>query len=124
MKVERLLYGMQTGDGKIFTKLSEGAYSLLEPKSRDSLKALRVEDTKKYRWFKTEQTLVYSVIIKVACKDPSQGGREWVQNESFLVNIHDFFSYVQQGKNPFEVFEANLFGELEKFPDSISSLNV
>lgn len=124
MKIERILCGMQTIDGKIFTKYSPGAKDALQPKSRERIKQLRPEDSFKALWFPTEQTLSYSIVILVVDKDPEHGGRDWYQNQTFLVNIHEFIACVQTGKNPFELFKANAFGELETFPETLTALTV
>jgi hypothetical protein len=124
MKIERMLCGMQTVDGKILSKYSKGVLDILQPKSRDRIKALQSKDTESCLWFKTEQVIAYSVIIDVYCKDPSQGGRTWVQNQTFLVNIHEFIPYVQSGKNPFDVFKLLVQPEYDKFPDIFDALQV
>jgi hypothetical protein len=124
MKVERLLYGMQTANGKILTKYTDGVSSMLQPKSRDSIKALKPADSGKCKWFKTEQIIVYPIIIEVAVKDPSQGGRTWVQTQAFLTSLRDFIDYTAEGGNPFTVFNSNILPELELFPDQINPITV
>lgn len=125
MKIERLIYGMQTADGKILMPFSEGVRDLLTQKSIDHIRMLKPHDSRRYLWFKTEQTLAYSVIVEVQDKrSDSDGHRTWVQNQTFLMNIHDFFRCSQQGVNPFQVFEQNLQPEMEVFPEVLSPLNV
>jgi hypothetical protein len=121
MRIERILYGMQTSDGRIISKYTDGVMRMLQPKSRDIIKGLKPEDSHRYLWFKTEQTLAYPVIIEVTDKDPSHGGRTWVQNQTFLVNIHDFINhYLTTASNP---FTQHLLPEQEKFPDVFEPLN-
>ena len=124
MKIEQILYGMQTSDGKILKLKTPGVDALLTLKSQETIRQLKPVDSKKYLWFRTEQTFVFPFIIEVADKDPKHGGRTWVQNQTFLMGIHDFFSLVQQGQNPFAIIESNYLGELEKFPESFNSLNI
>lgn len=119
MKVERYLYGMQTANGKIEIVKTSGVNNLLTSKSQESIRKLTVEDSRKYLWFKTEQTVAYPVVIEVS--DKLDGGRTWVQNQTFLVNIHEFISYALAGKNP---FEALVQSEFERFPDEFNAVNV
>jgi hypothetical protein len=122
MKIERILCGMQTADGKIITKYSSGIIDLLQPKSRDKIKALKVEDSKNPLWFPTEKVLAYPVIIKVVAKDPSQGGRDWVQNQTFIVKPLELFAYLlNNGANP---FNGLVMPELDKFPESFDSITI
>jgi hypothetical protein len=122
MKIERILYGMQTSDGKILSKYTDGVLKLLQPKSRESIKALQISQSRKPLWFKTEQVLAYPIIIEVEDKHPDHGGRSWVQNQTFLVHLTDFLEYaLNNGSNPFEKLTM---GELDKFPESFDSLEV
>ena len=122
MKVERVLYGMQTSDGKIWLRLTDGARELLTQKSLDYLRQLRPKDSGKYLWFKTEQTIAYPIVYTVQDKDPEHGGRTWVQNQTFLVGIHDFLThYLNNGANP---FGSLVLPELEEFPEFIEPLNI
>jgi hypothetical protein len=120
MKIERILYGMQTGDGKIELLKTSGVNSLLSFKSQDIIRNLKPKDSGKYLWFKTEQTIAYPIIIDVADKDPKHGGRTWVQNQTFLINIHEFLSYVlNNNENP---LNAYVLPEQEKFPEQFDSI--
>ena len=122
MKIERILYGMQTADGKIDMKLTNGVRNILASKNIEYIRQLKPADSNKYLWFKTEQTIAYPVIVEVADKNPTHGGRTWVQNQTFLVNIHDFIShFLGNGSNP---FNALIQPELEKFPDVFDAVNV
>ena len=122
MKVERFLYGMQTADGKILKDKTSGVDKLLTLKSQEAIRTLKPADSHKYLWFKTEQTVAYPVIIEVA--DKLDGGRTWVQNQTFITNIHEFFEYVQSGKNPFDAFKSLLLPVMEKFPDRLEAISV
>lgn len=121
MKVERILYGMQTADGKIALLKTPGVNNLLSFKNIEYIRNLKPADSHRYLWFKTEQTIAYPIIIDVADKDPKHGGRTWVQNQTFLVNIHEFISHALSGKNP---FEALVQSEYERFPDEFNAVNV
>ena len=121
MKVERILYGMQTSDGKIALLKTPGVNNLLSFQSIDYIRNLKPEDTKKYLWFPTEQTIAYSIIKEVADQHPDHGGRTWVQNQTFLVNIHDFLSHFIETNNP---FTALVLSELEVFPENFAAVNV
>lgn len=115
MKIERILYGMQTENGKIDLLKTAGVNSLLSFKSQELIRNLKPSDSRKYLWFKTEQTIAYPVIIEVADKDPEHGGRTWIQNQTFLVNVHDFISHIlNNGSNPFNPY---VLPEQEKFPE-------
>lgn len=122
MKVERIIYGMQTADGKISLLKTPGVNNLLNFKNIEYVKNLKPADSRRYLWFKTEQTIAYPVIIEVADKDPKHGGRTWVQNQTFLVNIHEYLTHTLGGKNgnPFEPF---VLPELATFPD-INPINI
>jgi hypothetical protein len=120
MKVERILYGMQTGDGKIELLKTSGVNSLLSFKSQDLIRNLKPKDSGKYLWFKTEQTIAYPVIIEVADKDPKHGGRTWVQNQTFLINIHEFLSHILN--NSFNPLEAYVLPEQETFPEQFDPI--
>ena len=124
MIVERILYGMQTADGKIFTKYSNESriQQMLMPKSRALIHSLKPKDSGKYLWFKTEQTIAYPIIREVTDQHPDHGGRTWVQNQTFLVGIHDFLThYLNNSANP---FESLMLPELEEFPEFIEPLNI
>lgn len=115
MKIECILCGMQTSNGKILAKYTDGVVDMLMPKSRDVVKSWRVQDSRKPKIFKTEQVLAYPVIIEVADKDPAHGGRTWIQNQTYLVNIPEFIIHtLNNGGNP---FESLVLPELEVFPD-------
>jgi hypothetical protein len=124
MKIERILYGMQTSDGKILMLKTPGLSSLLASKSVEYIRNLKPEDTRKRLWFRTEQTVVYPIIISVTDKDPRHGGRTWVQTQAFATDINGFMDYVQAGKNPFEAFESLVASEYERFPDSFMAVTV
>ena len=122
MKIERLLYGMQTSDGKIELRLTPGVRNLITQKNIDYIKNLKPKDSGKPLWLKTEQAIAYPVIIEVADKHPDHGGRTWVQNQTFLVGIHDFISHViNNGSNPFQPY---VLPEQEKFPESFDPISV
>lgn len=121
MKVERILYGMQTADGKISFCLTSGVRSMLSQRSIDYIRNLKPQDSKKYLWFKQEQTIAYPVIYDVADTDPKHGGRTWIQNQTFLVSIHDFISYVLDNGNP---FASLVQPELSTFPDFFEPINI
>jgi len=121
MKIERILYGMQTGDGKIAMLKTQGVNNLLSFKSQETIRKLKPADSHRYLWFKTEQTIAYPVIIEVADQDPKHGGRTWVQNQTFLVNIHEFLEYTLNNGNPFTKI---LLPEQEKFPDGFEAVTV
>jgi hypothetical protein len=121
MKIERILYGMQTADGKIALLKTAGVNNLLSFKNIEYIKNLKPTDSRRYLWFKTEQTVAYPIIIDVADKDPKHGGRTWVQNQTFLVNIHEFLAHALSNGNPFELF---VLPELGKFPEDFTALTV
>lgn len=121
MKIERILYGMQTSNGKIDMLLSPGVRNLLTSKSIEHIRKLKPEDSHKYMWFPTEQTIAYPVIIEVEDKNPKHGGRTWVQNQTFIVNIHEFLSHTLNGTN---LFSLLFMPELETFPENLDALNV
>jgi hypothetical protein len=121
MKVERILYGMQTADGKIALLKTPGVNNLLSFKNIEYIKNLKPADSGNYLWFKMEQTIAYPVVIEVADKDPKHGGRTWVQNQTFLVNIHEFLTYSFNNNNPFKQF---ILPEQELFPSTFEALNV
>jgi hypothetical protein len=122
MKVERILYGMQTVDGKIAMLKTAGVNNLLTFKNIEYIRNLKPADSRRYLWFKTEQTIAYPVIIDVADKDPKHGGRTWVQNQTYLVNIHDFLAHIiNGGGNPFEQL---IQPELEQFPEFFEPVNI
>jgi hypothetical protein len=124
MKIERIIYGMQTGDGKIFVVKTAGVNSLLTTQSFERIKKLTSADSHCYLHFPTERTLAYSIIIDVADKDPKHGGRTWVQNQTFLVSIKDFLDYTQSGKNPFAAFDALVQPSYSQFPQFFEAVNV
>ena len=122
MKIERILYGMQAANGKISLLKTSGVNNLLSYKNIEYIKKLKPEDSYKYLWFKQEQTIAYPVIIDVADKDPKHGGRTWVQNQTYLVNIHEFITYfLNNGSNPFQQF---ILPEQDVFPDNFEPLNI
>ena len=122
MKVERILYGMETATGKIALLKTPGVNNLLTFKNQEYIRNLKPQDSNQYLWFKTEQTIAYPVIITVADQDPKHGGRTWVQNQTFLVNIHEFISHtLGNGGN---IFEKLVSPEYQQFPDDFNALQV
>lgn len=120
MKIERILYGMQTANGKIALLKTPGVNNLLTYKNIEYIRNLKPADSYQYLWFKTEQTIAYPIIINVEDKDPKHGGRTWVQNQTFLVNIHEFLTQIfNNGTNP---FTSLILPELEVFPDVFEPL--
>jgi|WetSurMetagenome_2_1015567.scaffolds.fasta_scaffold189616_1 hypothetical protein len=124
MKIERILYGMQTSDGKIAFLKTSGVNTLLQFKSIEYIRTLKPKDSKQRLYFKTEGTLAYPYVVEVADKHPDHGGRTWVQNQTFLVTINDFLDYVQAGKNPFQIFEGLIQQSYEQFPQFFEAVNV
>ena len=122
MKVERILYGMQTHDGKIMLLKTPGVNNLLTFKNIEYIKGLKPADSKSYLWFKTEQTIAYPVIYEVADQDPKHGGRTWVQTQVFLVNIHDYLTYTLSGSNT--PFTNYILPELDKFPEFFDPIQI
>ena len=121
MKVERIFYGMQTSNGKISLVKTSGVNNLLSYRNIEYIKGLKPVDSHKYLWFRTEQTIAYSVIIEVEDKDPKHGGRTWVQNQTFLVNIHDFLTHFIDHNNPF----ADLvLSEVDVLPDTFNAITI
>jgi hypothetical protein len=104
MKVERIVCGMQTADGKIKMLMTPGVRQLLTQKSIDTIRSLKVEDSHHYFWFPTEQAIAYSIVIQVQDKQPLEKGRRtWTQNQTFIVGIHDFIQHHLNGEsNPFQ----------------------
>ena len=122
MKIERILYGMETTTGKIALLKTPGVNNMLSFKNIEYIRNLKPADSHRYLWFKTEQTIAYPVIIDVADQDPKHGGRTWVQNQTFLVNIHEFISHVLcNGGN---MFEKLVMPEYQFFPDDFNTLDV
>ena len=122
MKVERILYGMQTADGKIALLKTPGVNNLLSFPSQEIIRNLKPQDSHRYLWFKTEQTIAYPVIIDVADKDPKHGGRTWVQNQTFLVNIHEYLTHTLCNSN--NPFEGLVQPEFERFPEFFDAVNI
>ena len=122
MKVERILYGMQTADGKIALLKTAGVNNLLSFPSQEVIRNLKPQDSHRYLWFPTECTIAYPVVVEVADKDPKHGGRTWVQNQTFLVNIHEYLTHTLcSSSNP---FEALIKPEYDRFPEHFEALNV
>lgn len=84
MKIERFFHGMI--NGKITEFKTGGVNALLRDKSIQRLRKLTEEDSDKYLWFPTEQTVAVPHVISVCDGD----GREWVQNCTKLMAIHDY----------------------------------
>jgi hypothetical protein len=122
MKVERILYGMQTSDGKIALLKTPGVNNILTFKSQEIIRNLKPADSHRYLWFKTEQTIAYPIITEVADQDPKHGGRTWVQNQTYLVNIHEFISHILS--NGGNIFEKLVQPEYTRFPDVFDALQV
>jgi hypothetical protein len=123
MKIERFLYGMQTADGKILMLMTPGVRGMLSQASIDFIRKLQPQDSYKYLWFREEQVIAYPVVITVTDeRDPKKGKRTWVQNQTYLVNIHDYLTHtLGNGGN---VFTPLLHGELEVFPEFFDPVNV
>jgi hypothetical protein len=106
MKVERILYGMETTTGKIALLKSPGVNNLLTFKNQEYIRNLKPSDSHRYLWFKTEQTIAYPIITEVADQDPKHGGRTWVQNQTYLVNIHEFISHTLNNGGNFDTLQV------------------
>jgi len=84
MKIERFVYGMF--DGKICLFTTDGLNSVLSDKNFQRLRTLTVADDGKYLWLPTEQIIAFPHITMVDDDD----GREFIQNKTLLVPIHDY----------------------------------
>jgi hypothetical protein len=123
LKIERILYGMQTGDGKIRQYESPGVRKLVSQKSINNITRLKPEDSGKYLWFRTEQTVAYPVIIEVVDKNPNHGGRTWVQNQTFLFNIHELFQHIFLNDNT-NMLAPYILPALAEFPESFETIYI
>ena len=114
MKIERFLYGMF--NGKIYLLKTEGLNTVLSDKNFQFLRNLKEEDSGKYLWLPTEQLIALPDIVTVKDDD----GRTWVQNETFLIKIHD---YLQLTK-PNELLSKHHVLPLEELPESLEPLKI
>jgi len=122
MKVESILYGMQTSNGKIDLLLTPGVRNMLSQKSIETIRKLTPADSGRYLWFRAEQVIAYPTIISVVDQDPAHGKRTWVQNHTLLVNIHEFLSHYLTGSG--NIFTAHVLPEQKVFPEFFDSINI
>ena len=114
MKVERFLYGMF--DGKICLLKTDGVNKLLSDKNFQWLRNLRVEDSDKYLWLPTEQVVALPHIEKVS----DENGRDWVQNQTLLIPIHDYI----QCTNPYKLLSKFFLPILDELPGELEPIQV
>jgi len=84
MRIERFLFGMF--EGKIGRVKTDGVMRLITDKNFQYLTDLTVEPENGYLWLPTEQVVALPHIITVHDED----GREFRQNETFLLPVHDY----------------------------------
>jgi len=82
--IERFVYGMF--DGKIVLYKTQGLNKILSDKNFQILRNLGVEYDGQYFWLPTEQVVALPWITKVDDDD----GREFIQNRTLIVPIHDY----------------------------------
>ena len=124
MKIERLFYGMYTATGKIDQLMSSyRVRNLISARNIEYIKELKPSDSRKYMWLPTEQTIAYPIIIEVEDKRKGKGGRSWVQNQTFIMSIHDYIMATQD-HSFLSLVEPHVLPELEEAPSSFDAINV
>jgi len=111
MKVERIFYGMV--NGKIDMLTTDGVRNLISYKNLEYIRNLTPADSGKHLWLKTEQTVAFPAIIEVEDND----GRTWVQNQTFLVNIHDYLEATAK-----KIFTPYIMPKLTEIPASFDPI--
>lgn len=123
MKIERLYYGMFTGTGKIGLMLTPKVRSLVQPQNIEYIKALQPEQSKRYLWLPSEQVVAYPVVTEVKDEREGMGNRPWVQNQTFIMTVHDYISATQQ-QSFLSLVEPHILEPLEDYPESWNALTV
>ena len=84
MKLYWFRYGMF--DGRISLTKSDGLTAILSDRNFQRLRTLTKDDSGKYLWLPSEQLIALPHITTAEDND----GRTFVQNETFLIGIHDY----------------------------------
>jgi len=114
VKIERFFYGMV--NGKISLLKTSGVNKLVSDKNFQFLRNLRVDDSDKYLWLPTEQVVALPHIIRVEDDD----GRTWVQNETFLIPIHNYIQFT----DPYNLLSKFFHSPLNELPEKLEPLEV
>jgi hypothetical protein len=116
MKIERIFYGMIKG--RIILQKTAGVNKLLSDANITYIRNLTVKDSDRYLYFKNEQVIALPKIINVF---DEKSKRSWVQNETRLIAVHDYFELT----NPSKVLFQNVpFTELTEEPDQFTVIIV
>ena len=103
-------------NGKIHLLKTNGVNDLLSDKNFQFLRNLSEENSDKYLWLPTEQIIALPHIITVA----DDNGRMWVQNQTLLINIHDYL----QLTNPYQLFSKFFLPPLDELPEKLEPIEV
>src|SRR4030067_2722314 len=112
MRIERFLFGMF--DGHIGLIKTSGVTSLITDASFQFLTGLIEDPENGYYWLPTEQVVAFPHIITVHDGD----GREFVQNETYLIPIHDYIKLTNT------VARFPQVSEREFLPETLEPLEV
>ena len=82
--IEAFIFGMF--DGTIIFMKSPGVNGLVSSQNQMFIRNLPIGESGKYLWLPTEQVVAYPTIKKVA----DNNGRDFIQNQTLLVPIHDY----------------------------------
>jgi hypothetical protein len=116
MKIERVFYGMVNGKMK-FDK-TDGVNRLLSDSSIEFIRNLKIDASNRYLYFKQEQVIAFPKIIKVF---DEKSERAWIQNETRLLSVHDYFELSNVGGHLWQGDELN---EVLEFPDQFNPIIV
>ena len=112
-KIERILYGMF--DGKIQLIKTSGVSSLISYKNVMSLARKDIKDSGKAFWLGYENTIAIPFIKNVV----DEHGRDFVQNQIFLIGIHDYLAL----SNVTETMKK-FYQDIDKIPDRFEAITV
>ena len=115
MKIERFVFGMF--NGKIGLAKTDGVCDLITDVNFQYLRNLTETPETGYLWLPTEQVIAFPRITTVYDDD----GRDFVQNQTLLVPIHDYIKLTR----PKGIFDLPFFAEDYNFlPEILEPLEV
>jgi hypothetical protein len=103
-------------NGRVELAKTNGVNQILSDQNFQFLRDLTLEDSDTYLWLPTEQIVALPHITTVQDKD----GRTFVQNETFLIPIHDYI----QLTNPTKIFSPHFHSNQQSIPEKLEPLEI
>ena len=114
--IEGFVYGMFYG--KIRQFKTDGVDLVISDRNFERLKKLPISATGKCLWLPTEQVIALPLVKPVSDRD----GREWIQNRTLLVPIHDYLN-LSKADQIIPHYFSSVFKEIDSCLEALKNEN-